>query len=176
MRLILAFLVGLVVAANAQNFRCDWSVNGIGGGEMSSTAYRCGATAGQTAAGFMTGTEFLAVVGFWQADYQTGIAEKQGPVFPKGLITRLEAVAPNPFRNQTQVRYALATEGPVYIEVHDLAGRAVRTLVTGRQPAGRYDVVWRGQDDAGRELANGIYFCRLEAGDRLDVTKILLAR
>ena len=175
MRLTLTFLL-VVGDAAAQNYRCDWSVNGIGGGEMSSSAYRCGSTAGQTASGLLTGTEFLAVVGFWQADYQVGIAEKQGPVFPKGLVTRLEAIAPNPFRDLTRVRYSLAAEGPVSIVVHDLAGRAVRTLVDGRRTAGRYRADWRGQDDAGRELANGVYFCRFEAGDRLDVTKVLLAR
>jgi hypothetical protein len=176
MRFMLAFLLGLVVAATAQNYRCDWSVNGIGGGEMSGTAYRCGSTAGQTATGLLTGTEFLAVVGFWQADYQVGIAEKQGSVFPRVLVTRLEAVAPNPFRARTQVRYSLATEGPVSIEVLDLAGRAVRTLVSGPQKAGRYTADWRGQDDAGRKLANGIYFCRFTVGDHREVRKLLLTR
>ena len=176
MRFTLAFLLGVVVAATAQNYRCDWSVVGSGGGEMSSTTYRCGSTAGQTATGFLAGTEFLAVVGFWQADYQVGIAEKQGQVFPKGLVTRLDAVAPNPFRDRTRVRYSLAAEGPVSIVVHDLAGRAVRTLVNGPQNAGRYTADWRGQDDAGRRLANGIYFCRFRAGDHREVRKLLLTR
>lgn len=177
MRLVITvLLLAIPLLGTAQNYRCDWSVNGIGGGEMGSAAYRCGSTAGQTAAGFLTGTEFLAVVGFWQAEYQVGIAEKQGPVLPKGLVTRLDAVAPNPFRDLTQVRYSLAAEGPVSIRVHDLAGRAVRTLVTGQQSAGRYRADWRGEDDAGRKLANGVYFCRFEAGDRLDVSKVLIAR
>jgi hypothetical protein len=162
--------------SQAQDYRCDWNVVGAGGGDMAGTAYMCGATAGQTAAGFLTGTEFLAVVGFWQADYQVGITEKQGPVLPKGLVTRLDAVAPNPFRDWTRVRYSLAAEGPVSIVVHDLAGRAVRTLVNGPQSAGRYTANWHGQDDAGRELAGGIYFCRFEACERLDVSKVLIAR
>jgi len=176
MRLAFTFLLGLVVAATAQNYRCDWSVVGSGGGEMSSSEYRCGSTVGQTAAGFLGGTEFLAVVGFWQADYQVGIAEKQGPVFPKGLVTRLEAIAPNPLRDQVQVCYSLAAEGHVSVVVHDLAGRAVNTLVTGRQPAGRYDVVWHGRDDAGRKLASGIYFCKFRAGGHREVKKLLLTR
>ncbi|UCG43632.1 MAG: T9SS type A sorting domain-containing protein [candidate division WOR-3 bacterium] len=169
-------LLAIPLLATAQNYRCDWNVVGVGGGQMSSTAYRCGSTAGQTAAGFLTGTEFLAVIGFWQAEYQVGIAEKQGPILPTGLVTQLDAVAPNPFRDRTRVRYSLAAEGPVSIVVHDLAGRAVRTLVNGLQSAGRYAADWRGQDDAGRELANGVYFCRFEAGDRLDVGKVLIAR
>jgi hypothetical protein len=40
-----------------QSYRCDWSVVGNGGGEMSSGAYRCVATAGQSAAGFVTGPD-----------------------------------------------------------------------------------------------------------------------
>jgi hypothetical protein len=176
MRFTLVFLIGMVAAVTAQNYRCDWSVVGSGGGEMSSTAYRCGSTAGQTAAGFLSGTEFLAVVGFWQADYIVGIAEKQGPVFPRELVTRLDAVAPNPFRERTHVRYSVAAEGQVSIMVLDLTGRAVRTLVNGPQSAGRYTAGWRGDDDAGRMLANGIYFCRFTVGDHQEVKKLLLTR
>jgi hypothetical protein len=49
--LLCGVLVLLGGNLNAQQYRCDWSVNGIGGGEMSSSAYRCDATVGQTAAG-----------------------------------------------------------------------------------------------------------------------------
>ena len=51
---ILGILCGSICLA--QNYRCDRSVNGIGGGEMSSSVYKCGATAGQTAAGLITGS------------------------------------------------------------------------------------------------------------------------
>jgi hypothetical protein len=176
MRPALALFLGMVVVATAQSYKCDWSVVSSGGGEMSSATYCCGTTAGQTAAGFLIGTEFLALVGFWQTDYQVGIAEKQGRVFPGKLGTRLEAVAPNPFRDRTRVHYSLATRDPVRVVVLDLAGRAVRTLVNGPQSAGRYAADWSGDDDLGRKLANGVYFCKFTAGDHQEVRKLLLTR
>ncbi|MFO7675719.1 MAG: T9SS type A sorting domain-containing protein, partial [bacterium] len=145
-------------------------------GGMSGTAYRVGATAGQTAAGRLAGAQYLAFIGFWQADAEVGILDREGPALSRGLETRLEAIAPNPFRAGTVVRYALGTGGPVRLTVHDLCGRQVRVLVAGERPAGRYAADWRGEDDAGRELANGVYFCRFAAGDTRTTQKLILAR
>ncbi|MFO7676432.1 MAG: FlgD immunoglobulin-like domain containing protein [bacterium] len=160
----------------AQPYRCDWAVVGSGGGTMTGTAYRVGATAGQTAAGALAGAQYHAFVGFWQADAEVGILDREGPALSRGLETRLEAIAPNPFRAGTVVRYALGAAGPVSVTVHDLSGRQVRVLASGVRPAGRYSVDWRGEDDAGRELANGVYFCRFAAGETRTTQKLVLAR
>jgi len=160
----------------AQNYKCDWSVVGIGGGDMAGSAYKCGATAGQTAAGFITGLNYWALIGFWQPEEQTGVREQaywpsQGP-----FATRLYAPQPNPFRAALTVRYSLATEGRVELRVHDLTGRVVRTLADGVMRPGRYNVSWNGTDDRGRELARGVYFCRFTAGDYRLTEKLVLQR
>ena len=72
--LILGVLGGLSLTYG-QNYKCDWSVNGIGGGDMTG-AYKCGSTAGQTAAGQVTGTSYWAFIGFWQPEGQTGVREQ----------------------------------------------------------------------------------------------------
>lgn len=160
----------------AQSYRCDWSVVGSGGGETGGAAYRCGATAGQAAAGQITGATYWAYIGFWQADAQVGILEEEGPTRPEGLATRLEAIAPNPCPGRALVRYSLATEMGASVTVHDLAGRQVRVLASGVRTPGRYTAEWRGDDDAGRELANGVYFCRFAAGAVSATRKVILAR
>lgn len=166
-----------VSVALAQPYKCDWGAVGIAGGRMSGAEHRAGATAGQTAAGPIAGATYRAFIGFWQADYGVGVAEdKLGPTLPEGPITRLEAIAPNPLPGRAQVRYSLAAAMPVSITVHDITGRRVRTLAAGPQPAGRHSVAWRGDDDAGRELANGIYFCRFAAGEVRTTSKLVLAR
>jgi len=173
----LAAAIAMVAAvASAQNYRCDWSVVGIGGGEMSSSAYNCGATAGQTAAGLITGSNYWALIGFWQTEGQTGVREQayspgQGP-----LVTRLEPIAPNPCPGRAQMRYSLAQAGPVSLTMHDLCGRLVRVLVNSEQKAGRYNVRWDGCDRSGRSLANGVYFCRFAAGETHVTDKLILAR
>ena len=168
--ILAAFAVGF-----AQNYKCDWSVNGIGGGDMTG-AYKCGSTVGQTAAGQLTGTSYWALIGFWQSEGQTGVREQayspsQGP-----LATRLCVPQPNPFRTHLAVRYSLATEGPVTLRVHDLTGRVVRTLANGVMRPGRYSLSWNGTDDRGRALARGVYFCRFTAGDYRATEKLVLQR
>jgi hypothetical protein len=160
----------------AQNYKCDWSVNGIGGGEMSSSAYRCGATAGQTAAGFITGPVYWGLIGYWLPEGQVGVREQaqwpnQGP-----LVTRLYGAMPNPARGVAAIRYTLAAQCRACLQLHDLTGRVVRTLVNSQQKPGRYALRWDGRDAEGRTLANGVYFCRLEAGDHTGTEKLVLQR
>jgi hypothetical protein len=173
---LVSVLVLLGSPAVAQDYQVKWSVNGIGGGEMAGSAYKCGATAGQTAAGFITGPSYWALIGFWQPEGQVGVREqayspKQGP-----LKTRLYAPKPNPFRAALFVRYSLAAEGRVTLRVHDLTGRVVKTLADGVLRPGRYSLNWSGTDDRGRELARGVYFCRFSAGDYRATEKLVLQR
>jgi hypothetical protein len=170
----LCFLCGNL--ALAQNYKCDWSVVGIGGGEMSSSAYKCGSTVGQTAAGQLNGSNYWALIGFWQPEGQTGVREQayspnQGP-----LVTRLYVPQPNPFRAHLAIRYSLAAEGLVTLRVHDLTGRVVRTLCASGMKRGAYSITWSGTDDRGREPARGVYFCRFSAGDYRATEKLVLQR
>ncbi len=182
-RCVLCVLCGGVVALHAfgsiclaQNYKCDWSVVGIGGGEMAGSAYKCGATAGQTAAGFITGPSYWALIGFWLPEEQTGVREQAYWPSHGQLVTRLYPPQPNPFRAALAIRYSLATEGRVELRVHDLTGRVVRTLANGVMRPGRYSLRWDGADGRGRELARGVYFCRFKAGDHREVKKLLLTR
>jgi hypothetical protein len=90
--------------------------------------------------------------------------------------TRLLTLGSNPIRGVCRVAFELAVPGSVQLTVHDAAGRAVRTLVTGEQPAGRHCAIWNGRDDSGRLLAPGVYFVRLEAGVTREQAKVVLAR
>ena len=171
---IIGILCGSICLA--QNYKCDWSVVGIGGGDMAGTAYKCGATAGQTAAGFITAPNYWALIGYWLPEGQVGVREQayspnQGP-----LVTRLHAPQPNPFRAALTIRYSLAAEGRVTLRVHDLTGRVVRTLADGVMRPGRYSLSWSGADDRGRELARGVYFCRFSTGDYRATEKLVLQR
>ncbi|MBK7188824.1 MAG: hypothetical protein IPH86_09160 [bacterium] len=62
------------------------------------------------------------------------------------------------------------------LEIFDLAGRRLRTLVDGPLPAGRQQVAWDGRDDAGRALASGTFVCRLSAGDAAGAARLTLVR
>ena len=169
---IIGLLSGSVCLA--QNYRCDWSVVGVAGGEMASSEYRCVATAGQTAAGFMAGPDFWALIGYWLPERQSGVQEA-API-QGALKTRRYAPQPNPARSYVAIRYSLAADGPVTLAVHDIAGRVVRQLLASSVRRGAYRVAWDGRDGRSRTLANGVYFLKFTAGDYRTTQKFVIQR
>ncbi len=89
----------------------------------------------------------------------------------------LQGAFPNPFNPSTEIRFALPTGGArVELKIYDFAGRLVRTLVDQDLPAGPHTVSWRGADDHGRQLASGVYVCRLRAGETVATRKLNLVK
>lgn len=83
---------------------------------------------------------------------------------------------PNPAPGGTRIEFALARGGGARLDIYDLAGRRVRTLLHGELPAGPGGAVWDGRDERGRDAAGGIYLYRLRAGDQVLTRKLLLVR
>ena len=69
--------------------------------------------------------------------------------------------APNPFRSSTSIAYELGEAADVTLEVFDLLGQRVRTLVRGREVTGGHQVRWNGSDAFGQPVPAGLYICRL---------------
>jgi len=75
--------------------------------------------------------------------------------------------APNPFTSSTSMAYAVTGEAArVEIGVYDIAGRQMRVLAEGVQPAGRHNVTWDGRDDSGAQVRKGMYFVRIQIGNQ----------
>ena len=68
---------------------------------------------------------------------------------------------PNPAAGASRLAFTLAEPGEVELAVFDAGGRRVRLLRSGSFPAGRHEAIWNGADEAGREVAAGLYFARL---------------
>lgn len=83
---------------------------------------------------------------------------------------------PNPFNPSTRVDYSLARKSHVNIEVFNILGQRVITLVDGEQEAGPHYVVWEGRDGTGNQVASGIYFYKMVAGDYVQTRKMALMR
>lgn len=88
----------------------------------------------------------------------------------------LEQNYPNPFNPSTVIRYQLAANSTVSLEIHNLSGQRVRTLVSGHVSAGQHEVVWDGRNNAGRTVAGGVYFCRLQSGGFVQQRKLVMIR
>jgi len=70
---------------------------------------------------------------------------------------------PNPFNPRTTIAFELPSAGETRLAVYSASGRHVATLVEGTLDAGRHTVTWNGIDDAGRSVASGVYFFRLDS-------------
>jgi hypothetical protein len=82
---------------------------------------------------------------------------------------------PNPFTALTTIPYHLAASGSVDIAVFDLMGRRVRTLLSGKALKGNHEARWDGRDGAGRPVAGGVYFVRLQTPNHTAVRQVIRA-
>ncbi len=77
---------------------------------------------------------------------------------------------PNPFNAQTTIEYTTPKAGDVRLDIYDILGRKVRTLVDGFNTVGPHQVLWDGLNNNGNPVATGVYFYRL-VGDEFATTK-----
>ena len=84
--------------------------------------------------------------------------------------------APNPFNPSTMIEYVLPSSGQVTLTIYDSRGRRVRELVNQVQSDGIKQVEWDGRDNAGQEVATGVYFYRLETAGETLSRKMTLVR
>ncbi len=93
-----------------------------------------------------------------------------------GVRLALRSVTGNPFAGSATLAYELPQMDKVAVQVFDLSGRLVRTLVRGEQPAGSYQVTWDGRDGADHPVPAGVYLSRLRAGQEERTAKLILTR
>jgi hypothetical protein len=83
---------------------------------------------------------------------------------------------PNPFNPSTTIPFTLGQPAQVELGVYDLAGRLVKTLVSEYRWAGHYSATWMGDDEAGRDVASGMYVLWLRAGHQNVSHRVILTR
>jgi len=83
---------------------------------------------------------------------------------------------PNPFNPSTTIKYQLPDAVDVRLEIYNVVGQVVRTLIGEQQNAGRYEYQWDATNNNGQSLSSGIYFYRLQAGEFQEVKKMLLMK
>jgi parallel beta-helix repeat protein len=83
---------------------------------------------------------------------------------------------PNPFNPSTAIEYALPRETWIRITIYNIIGEKVRTLVNERQSAGRKRIVWDSKTDEGDEVASGIYFYQIKAGEFTQSKKMVVLK
>lgn len=95
---------------------------------------------------------------------------------PVAKKTALKGNYPNPFNPETSIAFDLAQDANVAIEIFNVKGQKVRTLINDRLNAGSHSIVWNGTDDNGKNVSSGIYFFNMKSGKYTSTRKMILMK
>ena len=83
---------------------------------------------------------------------------------------------PNPFKSFITLKYQLFRPAKVEIVIYNTLGQRVKTTVKGYQKSGDYNSLWGGEDNLGKKLSPGVYFCVLKVDNYTKIEKVILIR
>jgi hypothetical protein len=146
------------------------SSNGVSVGGVSGGVYALAVSGNEVyVGGRFTSAGGVSAIGVARWNSGTSRVEQLSPTAPKTFL--LEQNYPNPFNPSTTIRYQLPVASEVKLEVYDVLGKKIATLVNERQSAGSYQVVWNASG-----LSSGTYFYRLQAGTFTQTKKMILVK
>lgn len=83
---------------------------------------------------------------------------------------------PNPFSTETNIRYELTETANVRLEIYNLQGQKVKTLINETQKVGKHSITWTGENNRHQPVSSGIYLMRLDVGTKQCYKKIMRMR
>jgi hypothetical protein len=92
------------------------------------------------------------------------------------MAFKLDGSYPNPSSGRTAIEFRVAEPGPVSIDVFDITGRRVATLVDRDMAPGTYEVTWDGHSSSGQRLASGVYLYRMKARDFTQTRRMTIVK
>ena len=104
----------------------------------------------------------------------TGIANPSDNLVIK--TDQLFDAYPNPFNPSTTIRVQIATAGHAQLVVYNVLGQKVKTLFDGNLQPGFQKFVWNGKDDAGRQVASGLYFYQLKTQNTVQTKAVMFLK
>ncbi|MCL2063710.1 MAG: T9SS type A sorting domain-containing protein [Candidatus Cloacimonetes bacterium] len=105
---------------------------------------------------------------------QEFVSDKDENTLP--LVTELFSNYPNPFNPATTILFNLGQTGNIGLQVFNVRGQLVKTLIDDVQDAGKHSIIWHGDDNNSKSVASGIYFYRLETEAGNHVQRMLLIK
>ena len=106
-----------------------------------------------------------------------------GSYVPVGLATphrqprsSFRLNVPNPFNPATAIQFTISEPEHVRLNVYSLNGQLVRTLIDSLMYAGQHSVTWDASDSSGRDVASGVYLCRLMTDSEMQSSRLVLVR
>ena len=103
--------------------------------------------------------------GFYILQYTGGVGIEENNT-SASAINNLFQSYPNPFNSNTTISYQLKEPGKVILNIYNIQGQLVNMLVDEYQENGKHSILWDGTNDAGNPVSGGIYFYKMEFGDK----------
>jgi hypothetical protein len=110
----------------------------------------------------------------FQASIIVDVGQDNGSLIPDNF--QLAQNYPNPFNPTTTIEYSLPRRSMVVVEIYNLLGRVVRTLVDEEKPAGIYRLSWDGTDADSRAVSSGVYLYRIITSNFTQTKKMVLLK
>jgi flagellar hook assembly protein FlgD len=92
------------------------------------------------------------------------------------VATSLDGNYPNPFNSSTKISYSVASPGPVLIQIFNIQGQLVKTVVDDYKSSGIYTFIWDGTNGRGAPAVSGSYFYRMTTRDFNQVRRMILVK
>jgi hypothetical protein len=96
--------------------------------------------------------------------------------FEQPLQSRLLTNYPNPFNMETTISFELAKQEQVCLQIYNISGQLVRTLLNDSRKSGFYKMTWDGKNQIGQMVGSGIYYCIISADSFRDHIKLVLLK
>jgi hypothetical protein len=160
----------IYIQFSVAQYKIPQSTLGAGGGQTSGGGHKIVGTIGQSAIGVAGNSLHMSQVGFWYqvGGFITGVEQLANEIPTE---YKLEQNYPNPFNPTTTIRFSLPQQEHVTMTIYDVLGQEVEVLVNENCQAGKYTLIL----DA-RDWSSGAYIYRLQAGNFVDVKKLLLLK
>jgi len=101
----------------------------------------------------------------------------QAPNQTPEIVTGLVSAYPNPFSVSTSITLNVGKEKqPIQIEIYNLRGQKIITLVQDELESGQHNILWNGTDENGRRVASGVYLCKMHSKDRTQSIKLMVLK
>ncbi|MBN2000751.1 T9SS type A sorting domain-containing protein [candidate division KSB1 bacterium] len=99
-----------------------------------------------------------------------------GEISGRLIHYNLEQNYPNPFNLTTQIHYAVASDGFLFITIYNMSGQTINQLYAGHQIAGYHSLVWDGRNASGQVVPSGVYLCHMKSGDFEKTIEMILTK
>ncbi len=107
-------------------------------------------------------------------DFVTDIEDNQEVVLPKNF--GLTQNFPNPFNNQTNIEFQISSQSSIKLEIFNILGQKVKTLIDEDKSPGYYAIQWNGKNDLSDSMNSGIYFIKFSTGKFTETKKMTLLK